>query len=321
MRTNLFLEPVERDRGDMTRRHFVGIADFTPKEYQTLLSRAEAMKADTERPSFPGKVLALLFEKPSLRTRVSFDVGMYQLGGHCLYLSPAEVGLGQRESVQDTALVLSRYVDVIAARTFAHRSVQELAEYGSVPVINALSDQEHPCQALADMLTMQEHKGELKGRTIAYIGDANNCANSLLLLAAILGVHFRIASPQGYQLQPAVLEQAQQSSAASGAEVFMTEDPDEAVQGADALYTDVWTSMGQESERVERERIFRPYQINKALLRRANPNAIILHPLPAHTGDEVAEGILYEPQSVVFDQAENRLHAQKAVLATLLECA
>lgn len=299
-------------------KDFLSIADLTPEEALDLVRRAQAFKAGQDSTQLPGRTLALLFEKPSLRTRASFDVGMYQLGGHCLYLSPAEVGLGERESARDTALVVSRYVDVVAARTFAHRTVELLAEHSSIPVINALTDQEHPCQALADFQTLLEHKGQLKGLTLAYIGDANNCANSLLYLAAMMGTHFRIASPPGYELDPQRIAQAQDYAAQSGASIVQTQDPWEAVRGADAIYTDVWTSMGQEHERDVRRRVFASYQVNQALLGAAKPDVILLHPLPAHHGEEVAEGILYQRHSVVFDQAENRLHAQKAVLATLL---
>ncbi|MSQ28691.1 MAG: ornithine carbamoyltransferase [Dehalococcoidia bacterium] len=300
-------------------KHFISILDWSPDQHRAALNRARVFKQGREDTRLPGTALALLFEKPSLRTRVSFDMAMYQLGGHCIYLSPAEVGLGQRESVRDTAQVLSRYVSAIAARTFAHRTLDELAQFGSVPVINALSDQEHPCQALADFMTLEQRRGDVKGLTLAYVGDGNNCAVSLLYLAAMLGTNFRIASPKGYQLTPDQVARAQELAARSNATVLLTEDPAEAVNHADAVYTDVWTSMGQEAEKEARTRIFAPYQVNEALLRKTKPDAVLLHPLPAHHGEEVAEGVLYLPQSAVFDQAENRLHAQKAVLATLLE--
>lgn len=300
-------------------KHLLSIADLTQQEIKALLSRALAFKTGKEPTKLPGQTLALIFEKPSLRTRVSFDIAMYQLGGHCLYLSPEEVSLGKRERVRDIAAVLSRYVDAIAVRTFAQENIELLARHGSIPVVNALTDEEHPCQALADFLTLLEHKGGPEGLTLAYIGDANNCANSLLYTAALLGTHFRIASPPGYQLNSQRIKHAQAFGAKSGASIFLTEAPREAVLGADAIYTDVWTSMGQEQEQQVRRRVFAPYQVNQALFDRAKPGAILLHPLPAHHGEEVAEGILYEPCSVVFDQAENRLHVQKAVLAALLE--
>jgi len=265
-----------------------------------------------------GKTLALLFEKPTLRTRVSFEVAMRQLGGQAIYLSPAEVGLGERESVSDVARVLSRYVDVIAVRTFSHQTLAILASYSSVPVINALSDLEHPCQALADLFTIYEKKGELQGLTLAFVGDGNNVAHSLLLAASLTGMNFRIASPAGYTVQDRILRLAQDYAMGSGAEISCTGEPHLAVEGADIVYTDVWTSMGQEDEAEKRRQIFARYQVNSELLSLANEDAILMHPLPAHQGEEVAEGILDSPQSVVFDQAENRMHLQKALLAEML---
>lgn len=265
-----------------------------------------------------GKTLALLFEKPSLRTRVSFDVAMQQLGGHALYLSPAEVGLGEREPVADVARVLSRYVDAIAARTFKHETVEELARWADVPVINALSDGEHPCQALADLLTIYEKKDRWRGLVLAFVGDGNNVARSLMLGSAMVGMEFRIASPQGYCVSRALVDKAESLAAASGAAVVCVESPQEAVRGADVVYTDVWASMGQEEEQVERRRAFSGYQVNAELLALASPDAIVMHDLPAHRGEEIADEVIEGPQSVVFDQAENRLHAQKAVLALIL---
>ena len=265
-----------------------------------------------------GKTLALMFEKPSLRTRVSFEVAMQQLGGHTIYLSPSEVGLGKREPVSDVARVLSRYVDVIVARTFSHQTLEVLADYSSVPVINALSDSEHPCQALADLFTIYEKKGELSGLTLAFIGDGNNVAHSLLLAASLVGMNFRIASPAGYTVQDRILHLAQGYAVDNGAEIFCAEEPHLAVSGADVVYTDVWTSMGQETEAQERRRVFGSYQVNSELLSLAKKDAILMHPLPAHRGEEVAEGILDSLPSVVFDQAENRLHLQKALLAQML---
>ena len=265
-----------------------------------------------------GKTLALLFEKPSLRTRVSFDVAMQQLGGHTLYLSPAEVGLGEREPVADVARVLSRYVDAIAARTFKHETVEELARWADVPVINALSDGEHPCQALADLLTIYEKKDRWRGLVLAFVGDGNNVARSLMLGSAMVGMEFRIASPQGYCVSRALVDKAESLAAASGAAVVCVESPQEAVRGADVVYTDVWASMGQEKEQVERRRAFSGYQVNAELLALASPDAIVMHDLPAHRGEEIADEVIEGPQSVVFDQAENRLHAQKAVLALIL---
>jgi ornithine carbamoyltransferase len=264
------------------------------------------------------KVLVLIFEKPSTRTRVSFELAMRQLGGHCLYLSPEEVGLGKRESVPDVARVLSRYADAIAARTFAHSTLETLAANADIPVINALSDYEHPCQALADLLTIFEEKPTLEGLVLSYVGDGNNTAHSLMLGAAMCGINFRIASPESYQVKKAVLDTARQYADVSGSEIICTEDPRQAVAGADVVYTDVWASMGQEAEAAERRKVFAGYQVNSELLSLAKPDAILMHPLPAHHGEEVAEEILYAERSVVFDQAENRLHAQKALLADLL---
>jgi ornithine carbamoyltransferase len=249
---------------------------------------------------------------------VSFDVAMQQLGGHALYLSPAEVGLGEREPVADVARVLSRYVDAIAARTFKHETVEELARWADVPVINALSDGEHPCQALADLLTIYEKKDRWRGLVLAFVGDGNNVARSLMLGSAMVGMEFRIASPQGYCVSRALVDKAESLAAASGAAVVCVESPQEAVRGADVVYTDVWASMGQEKEQVERRRAFSGYQVNAELLALASPDAIVMHDLPAHRGEEIADEVIEGPQSVVFDQAENRLHAQKAVLALIL---
>jgi len=276
------------------------------------------MKAGGWLSVLSGKTLALLFEKPSLRTRVSFEVAMRQLGGQTIYLSPAEVGLGKRESVSDVARVLSRYVDAIAARTFSHQTLEILASYSSVPVINALSDLEHPCQALADLFTIYEKKGELDGLTLAFVGDGNNVAHSLLLATSLTGMNFRIASPSGHKVQDRILRLAQEYAVDSGAEIFCTEEPRLAVNGAGVVYTDVWTSMGQEAEAEQRRHIFTNYQVNGELLSLAREDALLMHPLPAHHGEEVAEGILDSPKSVVFDQAENRMHVQKALLAEIL---
>jgi len=302
------------------------MADLSPQEVTKVIQTALRLKACPElverdsdrRPLLAGKALALLFEKPSLRTRVSFDMAMHHLGGHCLYLSPQEVGLGQREPVKDVARVLSRYVDGIAARTFAHETVEELARWAQVPVINALSDGEHPCQALADLLTVEEKLGGLAGVTLAFIGDGNNVARSLCLGAALTGMRFRIASPAGYELPTALVERAQEYAAASGGSVSCPRQPAEAVAGADIVYTDVWASMGQEREAEERRHAFAGYQVTAELMALASPKALFMHDLPAHRGEEVAEAVIEGPQSVVFDQAENRLHAQKAVLALIL---
>lgn len=301
------------------KRDLLSVADLTPQEVEQLISSALSLKKQKRsQPLLKGKVLALVFEKPSLRTRVSFDVAMYQLGGHALYLSPAEVGLGKRDPIPDVARVLSRYVDAIAARTFSHKDAALLGRYSRVPVINALSDLEHPCQALADLLTIYEKRGRLQGLTLAYVGDGNNVAHSLLLAASMTGMHFICASPKEYKPQPAIVTKAKGLAAQSGATIQILEDPRRAVAGADVVYTDVWTSMGQEAEAEKRRLAFQGYQVNADLLARAKPGAIFLHPLPAHHGEEIAKGVLELPQSAVFDQAENRMHLQKALLVKLI---
>jgi ornithine carbamoyltransferase len=291
---------------------------MSPQDIRRVVNTALMMKSDRSSSVLKGKTLALLFEKPSLRTRVSFDVAMQQLGGHAVYLSPAEVGLGEREPVADVARVLSRYVDAIATRTFAQETVEELARWADVPVINALSDGEHPCQALADLLTIYEKKGRWRGLVLSFVGDGNNVARSLMLGSALAGMDFRIASPQGYGISTELVEKAKNLAAASGAAVVCVESPQEAVSGADVVYTDVWMSMGQEKEQAERQRAFSGYQVNAELLALASPDAIVMHDLPAHRGEEMADEVIEGPQSVIFEQAENRLHAQKAVLSLIL---
>jgi len=299
-------------------RDLISVADMSPQDIRRVVNTALVMKSGRSSSVLKGKTLALLFEKPSLRTRVSFDVAMHQLGGHAVYLSPAEVGLGEREPVADVARVLSRYVDAIAARTFKHETVEELARWADVPVINALSDGEHPCQALADLLTIYEKKGRWRGLVLSFVGDGNNVARSLMLGSALAGMDFRIASPQGYGIATELVDKAKSLAAASGAAVVCVESPQEAVSGADVVYTDVWTSMGQEKERAERQRAFGGYQVNAELLALASPDAIVMHDLPAHRGEEIADEVIEGPQSAIFDQAENRLHAQKAVLSLIL---
>jgi len=303
---------------ELRGRDLISIADLSAQDIRRVVDTALAMKNGDSSPVLKGRTLALLFEKPSLRTRVSFDVAMAQLGGHALYLSPAEVGLGEREPVADVARALSRYVDAIAARTFKHETVEELARWADVPVMNALSDGEHPCQALADLLTIYEKKGRWRGLVLSFVGDGNNVARSLMLGSSLVGMDFRIASAQGYRISTALVEKAESLASASGAAVVCVESPQEAVRGADVVYTDVWASMGQEEERVERRRAFDGYQVNAELLALAAPDAIVMHDLPAHRGEEIADEVIEGPQSVVFDQAENRLHAQKAVLALIL---
>ena len=302
----------------MKGKDLLSITDLNADEIQMLMDDAIDMKENKWSSLLDRKILALVFEKPSLRTRVSFEVAMRQLGGQVIYLSPAEVGLGKREPASDVASVLSRFIDCIAARTFSHKTTEELARYASVPVINALDDLEHPCQALADLLTIYEKKGDLNKLKVTYIGDGNNCANSLMLICAIMGVNFSIATPEGYMVTDDMLKTAREYAKDSLAQIVTTTDPMEAAEGADAIYTDVWTSMGQEAETEKRRQIFAPYQITMDIMRKAKPDAIFMHPLPAHHGEEVSEAVLDSPHSVVFDQAENRMHAQKALLAQML---
>lgn len=304
-------------------RDLLGINDLTSEECIALLQLAAEMKQTTraggevvrwKRPH----LLAMIFEKPSLRTRFTFEAAMVQLGGHAIYLSPHEIGLGKRESVADVARNLERWCQAIMARVFAHQTLVELAENAKVPVVNALSDLEHPCQALADFQTLIEHKGEARGKHLVFVGDGNNVAHSLMLLAAKLGTHFTIACPEGYEPNERILSLAREIASATGALITVMRDPKEAVRTADAIYTDVWASMGQEHEAAQRKQAFMPYQVNADLLKTAKPGALVMHCLPAHRGEEITDEVIDGEQSVVFDQAENRLHAQKAVLAALI---
>ena len=303
-------------------RDFLTLSDFTPDELAALLDLAAALKQEWRggRGGEPlyGKTLAMIFEKPSTRTRVSFEVGMQQLGGRVLNLSPREMQLSRGETLADTARVLSRYVDALMVRAYSHATVEELAEAASIPVINGLTDLYHPCQIMADLLTIREHKGRLRGVTVAYVGDSNNVAHTWLLGAALLGLHLRLACPPGYEPRPEVLALAEVLARDTGATIQVLHDPVAAVRGAEVVYTDVWTSMGQEGEEEERRRIFAPYQVNARLVAHAAPDFIFMHCLPAHRGEEVTDEVLDGPHSVVLDQAENRLHAQKAILLALL---
>ena len=302
----------------MKGKDLLSISDLTRDDIDSLFEDAIDAKSEGWSSTLESKVLALLFEKPSLRTRVSFEVAMRQVGGQCIYLSPQEVGLGQRESIPDVARVLSRYVDCVAARTFAHETVRTLGDYSRAPIINALSDFEHPCQALADLLTIYEKKGELENLTLAYIGDGNNVARSLMLGATLMGMNFRIASPPGYALDDATVKTATKCALESGASVLCTSDPVEAVDRADVVYTDVWTSMGQEKEADKRRKAFAGFQVNGELLSKAKEDAVFMHDLPAHRGEEVTDDVMGSLQSVVFDQAENRMHVVKALLVQML---
>ncbi len=303
-------------------KHFLAIAELTPAELHQYLATAKKLKAEWRargnKPLLKNKALGMIFQKPSLRTRISFDMAMLHLGGHALYLSPNEIGLGQRESIADVAQVLSRYVDGIMARVFAHTHVVELAKYSRVPVINGLSDREHPCQALADVFTIIEQLGTLKGLRVAFMGDGNNVARSLMFACALGGARFVCASPRGYWLDNTSVEKATGLAEESGGEIALTDDPRAAARGADVIYTDVWASMGQEEQAAERARVFQPYQVNATLLAHAKPKAIVMHCLPAHRGAEITDEVIDSAQSVVFDQAENRLHAQKAILVRLM---
>ncbi len=300
------------------KKDLLSIADLNRKEIEHLIEQALHMKQGGSPPLLSGRTLALLFVKPSLRTRVSFEIAMYQLGGHAIYLSPDEVGLGKREPAADIARVLSRYVDGIAARTFSQETLHILAGHSSVPVINALSNLEHPCQALSDLFTIYEKKGKLPGLTLAFIGDGNNVANSLLLSACLLGMNFHLASPQGYDVKEEVLNQGKEFAALTGSQIQLTNNPYEAAKDADIIYTDVWASMGQEAEAEKRRLAFSGYQVDNKLLSLAKGDVLFMHPLPAHHGEEISAGLLDDPRSVVFDQAENRLHLQKALLVKLL---
>ncbi len=301
----------------MKGKDFLSIADLTPEEVRAMVMKAQQMKkGKTPRP-LEGKIIALLFEKPSLRTRVSFEVGIRQMGGQCIYLSKDDVGLGVREPVADVARVLDRWVDGIIARVFSHQSLEVLAQYTSIPVVNALSDLEHPCQALGDLLTMYEHKGKLEGLRVAFIGDGNNVAASLALACASVGADFVIATPRGYQVPESIWQEARQRALAYESSMEWVEQPQQAARDADVVYTDVWVSMGQEKETAQRLKDFQGYQVNDDLMKLARPSAVFMHDMPAHEGEEIARGMLDHPGSVVFDQAENRLHAQKAVLADL----
>ena len=302
-------------------KDFVSLADLKPAELQYLLELAlelkEEWRSGGNEPRLQGQVLGMIFQKPSLRTRVSFDVAMLQLGGHALYLSPNEIKLGARESVADIARVTSRYVDGIMARVFAHAHIVELAEYSAVPVINGLSDFNHPCQGFTDLFTIYERYGELAGLKLAYVGDGNNVVHSLLFGGALAGMHVAVATPQGYEPDEAVVTRARALGAETGAQITLMRAPAEVAANADVIYTDVWASMGQEDERAERLKIFPPYQVNQALIDAAKPEVVVMHCLPAHRGEEITD-VVDGPHSIVFDQAENRLHAQKALLVELM---
>ena len=301
------------------QKDFLSIADLTTDDVWSLFELAKELKAKQKRREphevLKGKTLGMVFMKPSTRTRISFEVGMYQLGGHALYLSPAEIGLGTRETAADVARVLSRYVDGIMARLFAHDLIIDLAKYASVPVINGLTDLLHPCQILGDMMTIQEHRGNFDKLIVTYIGDGNNVVNSWINMTTKIPFTFRVACPAGYEPNKKITERAQKSGVGR---VEILRDPKEAARGAHVLYSDVWASMGQEAEAAARRKVFKGYQIDEALMKVAAPDAKFMHCLPAHRGEEVTDGVMESPASIIFDQAENRLHIQKAILVKLM---
>lgn len=303
-------------------KDFLDITDYSGEELKDLLDYALLLKkewrASGNQPILKGKVLAMIFQKPSLRTRVSFDMGMRHLGGDALYLSPSEIGLGKRESIADIARVLSGYVDGIMARVFEHAHVVQLAKWSTIPVINGLSDYSHPCQALADALTIYEHFGRLKGLSVTYIGDGNNVAVSLMQICAKLGINFTIANPPGYDMPESTILQSKEIAKIIGSTIENFTDPHIAVKRADVIYTDTWTSMGQEEETAKREAVFPPYQVNEKLVSEANDDVIVMHCLPAHRNQEITDAVADGKHSRLFPQAHNRLHAQKAILAKLL---
>jgi len=304
-------------------QHFLAIRDTSPDALKALIEFSIHRKAEFKsgglKPVLKGKVLAMIFQKSSLRTRLGFEAAMAQLGGHAVNLEDHQIGITKREDIRDVARVIASMCNAIVARVFAHQIVVELAAASRVPVINGLSDWAHPCQALSDMMTLQEHFGSLPGLKLAYVGDANNVARSLLNACAKLGVSYSIASPAGYQMDSALVEFGTALARGAGAELMMTADPNEAVAGADAVYTDVWTSMGHEEERAEREKVFAGYQVNTALLKRAKPSAVVMHCLPANRNLEITDEIVEGAQSMIFQQAENRLHSQRALLEVLLD--
>ncbi|MBD2577382.1 ornithine carbamoyltransferase [Oscillatoria sp. FACHB-1406] len=298
-------------------KDFLSIADLSSEQLQGLLQLASELKGGQKSLPPCNKILGLLFYKASTRTRVSFTVAMYQLGGQAIDLNPNVTQVGRGEPITDTARVLDRYLDILAVRTFKQEDLETFARYAEIPIVNALSDLEHPCQILADFLTVQEHLGSLSGLTLTYLGDGNNVAHSLIIGGAMMGMNVRVATPEGFRPDPAIVEKAQQL-AIDGAEIIVTDDAKAAVEGAQVLYTDVWASMGQEDSASDRIPLFQPYQVNEQLMKIADPNAIVLHCLPAHRGEEITEAVMEGAQSRLWDQAENRMHAQKALLVALL---
>lgn len=302
-------------------KDFLSIHDLTQYKFNELMDLTWEVKEKPQRfqDRLKNRILAMIFQKPSLRTRVTFEAGMLQLGGEAIYLSPSDIQLGTRESVYDVGKNLERWVDGIMIRTFAHQDVIDLAQAARIPVINALTDLLHPCQAMADFFTLKEKRGSLNNITLAYVGDGNNVCHSLLFAAAKAGSRMAVATPSGYEPNPEILKQAREDGKDTGFDVYLTSDPGEAVKDADAVYTDIWASMGQEHEKEQRAKIFATYQVNSALMSKATAGAFFMHCLPAHRGEEVTSDVIDSIQSVVFDQAENRLHFQKAIMLLLLE--
>ena len=303
----------------MTKRDFLTVDSLAAEEIAKVLDLADELKADRrQRDDLAGKSIGMIFEKPSTRTRISFEVGIAELGGHAVILNASELQLGRGETIEDNARILSGYLHAIVVRTFQQSRLETLAAEGTIPVINALSDFTHPCQALADLMTIRERRGTLAGLKLAYLGDGNNVAHSLLKAGALAGMHVAVGSPAGYEPIPQVVEQAQRLAATTGGHISCTSDPLEAASGADVVYTDVWASMGQEGEAAARTMLFRPFQVNSHVMEVAKPDALVMHCLPAHRGEEIAADVIDGPNSVVWDQAENRLHSQKALLLFLL---
>lgn len=305
----------------MSKRDMISICDVNKEEALEIFEIAKRLKAGVKKGDFPPllekRCLAMIFEKPSLRTRCSFEVGMFQLGGHAVYLQPSDIGLGTRESVYDVAKNIERWFNIALARVFKNQTVAELARHASIPVINALCDVEHPCQAFADFMTILEHRGKFEGFRLAYIGDGNNVCHSLVLLSALLGTHINVSSPEGFEPQKAIIEKAANMCKKSGGSYNFFRNPADAVKNAEAIYTDVWASMGQELEAENRKKIFFPYQVNKALVSNAPSGVWIMHDMPAHRGEEITDDVIDSKNSIVFDQAENRLHAQKGIIVFL----
>ena len=303
------------------KKDLLSIKNLSAKDIANIFNLTEKLKSSPQKFTsvLKGKSVGLIFQKPSNRTRVSFEVGVFQMGGQCIYLGPDEIGIGKREAVKDVAKTLSRYLDIIVARTFLHQDVLDLAKYATIPVVNGLTDFSHPCQALADVYTIKERFKKLKNITLAYIGDGNNVVHSLLYVCAKTGVNLKIATPKGYEPSEAVVSEAGRIARLNSAYVFLTNTPSDGAKDADVVYTDVWASMGQEKEAQKRKKIFKNFQINSALLKFAKHNCAIMHCLPAHRGEEITDGVLDSKNSIVFQQAENRLHVQKAILTWLFK--